>query len=192
MSTNRPIKILLILLLFSGIIVVAGCVSISEPSPEAATSTIIMATLAQDIVEATLTLEQAAPATEETNPTMNTADADVKYVKAIQATNGTWTFYVTVYHPDTGWEDYVNGWDVVTLDGIVIKPDQKSLFTRLLLHPHIGEQPFTRSQAGIVIPDGVTIVIVRANDLLHGFGGEEITVDLTQISGDNYEVQTTN
>ncbi|MEK6255743.1 MAG: hypothetical protein N2C13_00315 [Chloroflexota bacterium] len=191
MSTNRPIFILLILLLLSAI-VIAGCVNISETSPEAATSTAIMATLAPGIVEATLTLEQVDPATEETNPTMNTADADVKYVKAIQTTNGTWTFHVTVYHPDTGWEDYVNGWDVVTLDGIVIKPDQSSIFTRLLLHPHVGEQPFTRSQAGIVIPDGVAKVIVRANDLLHGFGGEEITVDLTQISGDNYEVQATN
>jgi hypothetical protein len=102
--------------------------------------------------------------------------------------DGTWTFHVTVQHPDTGWEDYVDGWDVVAPDGRVLKPDADSVFTRLLLHPHVTEQPFTRSQSGIVISSGVGEVRVRAHDLVDGFGGREIVVDLGVASGRDFEV----
>lgn len=115
------------------------------------------------------------------------ANADVTFVRAVQ--NGdTWTFHVTVAHPDTGWEDYADGWDVVLPDGTVIKPDAESPFTRLLLHPHENEQPFTRSQSGIRIEEGITQVTVRAHDLVDGFGGQEVVVDLTQAAGDSFEV----
>ena len=116
------------------------------------------------------------------------ANADVTYVKAVQATDGSWTFHVTVSHPDTGWEDYADGWDVLTPDGTVLKPDPDSPFTRLLLHPHVDEQPFTRSQSSIAIPKDVTQVRVRAHDLVDGFGGREVVVDLTVASGENFEV----
>jgi hypothetical protein len=71
----------------------------------------------------------------------------------------------------------------------VLKPDESDLFTRLLLHPHENEQPFTRSQSGITIPDGVSQVSVRAHDLVDGFGGREVTVDLTVQSGPDFEVE---
>lgn len=123
-------------------------------------------------------------------PTSGVANADVQYVHARQQTDGTWTFDVTVAHPDTGWEDYADGWDVLLPDGTVVKPDPDSPYTRLLLHPHEAEQPFTRSQSGIVIPAGVTQVTVRAHDLVDGFGGREVTVYLTVASGADFEVQT--
>ncbi len=116
------------------------------------------------------------------------ANADVLYVRAVEGTANAWTFHVTVQHPDTGWEDYADGWDVLLPDGTVVKPDPTSPFTRLLLHPHEEEQPFTRSQSGIVIPPDVTTVRVRAHDLVAGFGGREVTVDLASASGDSYEV----
>lgn len=117
------------------------------------------------------------------------ANADVVHVRAVESEDGTWTFHVTVEHPDTGWEDYADGWDVVTPDGEVLKPDPESEFTRTLLHPHVEEQPFTRSQSGIVIPEGVTKVRVRAHDLVDGYGGKEVVVDLTESSGPNFEVE---
>lgn len=117
-----------------------------------------------------------------------TADADVLTVRAVEADDGTWSFEVTVEHPDTGWDDYANGWDVVTPEGEVLKPNPDDAFTRVLLHPHENEQPFTRSQRGIVIPEGVTQVRVRAHDIVDGFGGREVVVDLSQASGEDYEV----
>ena len=116
-------------------------------------------------------------------------NADVVHVRAVQSAGGDWTFHVTVQHPDTGWEDYADGWDVLTPDGTALKPDPDSAFTRLLLHPHVDEQPFTRSQSGIAIPPGVTQVRVRAHDLVDGYGGREVRVDLTVPSGPDFEVE---
>jgi hypothetical protein len=133
--------------------------------------------------------EDSLPAQSEPANETSGANADVEHVRAVQDADGTWTFHVTVKHPDTGWEDYADGWDVVTPDGTVLKPDPEDPFTRLLLHPHENEQPFTRSQSGIEIPDGVTNVTVRAHDLVDGFGGKEVVVDLEKESGPGFEVE---
>jgi hypothetical protein len=118
------------------------------------------------------------------------ANADVIFVKARQETEDTWHFSVTVQHPDRGWEDYADGWDIVLPDGSVAKADPSDSFTRLLLHPHETEQPFTRSQGGIFIEPGVTVVTVRAHDLVDGFGGREIVVDLMSPGGPDFEVHS--
>ena len=123
-----------------------------------------------------------------TSPGTEKGNADVTYVKAVLTNDGTWTFTVTVRHPDSGWDDYADGWDVLAPDGIVLKPDPASPFTRLLLHPHENEQPFTRSQSGIAIPPDVTQVRVRAHDLADGYGGREVVVDLTTVSGPDFEL----
>jgi len=115
-------------------------------------------------------------------------NADVIFVRAVLDEPGTWTFHVTVAHPDKGWEDYADGWDVILPDGSVLKPDPDSPFTRLLLHPHENEQPFTRSQGGLVIPISVDWVTVRAHDLVDGYGGRTVTVALTVESGPNFEI----
>ena len=117
------------------------------------------------------------------------ANADVLFVQAVENEDRSWTFSVTVEHPDSGWEDYADGWDVVLPDGTVIKPNPEEAFTRVLLHPHENEQPFTRSQDGIVIPASVNQVTVRAHDLVDGFGGQEVVVQLDESSGQNFEVE---
>jgi hypothetical protein len=115
-------------------------------------------------------------------------DADVIAVNAVDRGAQGWTFSVTVQHPDTGWNDYCNGWNVVTDQGEVLKPSSQDLFTRLLLHPHEHEQPFTRSQSGLHIPDGIKVVTVRAHDIIHGFGGKEIIIDLGTEEGPGYRI----
>ncbi|MEL6168311.1 MAG: hypothetical protein AAFR35_06445 [Pseudomonadota bacterium] len=83
--------------------------------------------------------------------------ADPAVIREVQAeaTDRGWTFHVTIEHPDTGWGDYADGWRVEDADGNV-------LGFRELLHPHVNEQPFTRSLSGVVIPAGVTEVFIRA------------------------------
>ncbi len=116
------------------------------------------------------------------------ANADVLFVEARETAVGRWSFSVQVKHPDTGWEDYADGWDVVLPDGTVAKLNDSDPFTRLLLHPHENEQPFTRSQSNIPIPADVTTVTVRAHDLADGFGGQAVVLDLTAVSGENFAV----
>jgi hypothetical protein len=143
------------------------------------------------VAEATATPLPATAVPTAPSPEMaeNEANADVLNVRAVQAAGGSWTFHVTVFHPDTGWDDYADGWDILLPDGTVIKPDADAPFTRLLLHPHENEQPFTRSQSNILIPDDVTEVRVRAHDLVHGYGGRETIVDLTVESGPDFSVE---
>lgn len=135
------------------------------------------------------TTEQKANRTNSTEGSAVGADADVVSVRAVHTPDDSWTFHVTVRHPDTGWDDYANGWDVITPDGLVLKRDPDDLFTRLLLHPHVDEQPYTRSQSGLFMPEGTNQVIVRAHDLVNGFGGQSITVDLTASSGPGFKVE---
>ena len=97
-------------------------------------------------------------------------EADVVAVKASVSGNG-WRFDVTVRHDDTGWDHYADAWRVVGPDGTVYG-------TRTLFHPHVGEQPFTRSLSGVEIPAGVTAVTVEAHDLVHGWGGTTVEVAL--------------
>ena len=80
-------------------------------------------------------------------------------------------FDVTVRHDDEGWKHYANRWEVLS-------PDGEILATRVLAHPHDNEQPFTRSLANVKIPDGLSEVVVRAHDLIHEFGGDEMVVQL--------------
>ncbi|MFV2032471.1 MAG: hypothetical protein ACC663_08240 [Gammaproteobacteria bacterium] len=80
-------------------------------------------------------------------------------------------FSVTLQHADEGWEHYANQWDVVTLDGKLIK-------SRVLIHPHVDEQPFTRSLSGVKIPQGMKAVKIRAKDTIHGYARQEYIVEL--------------
>ena len=179
------------------LILLVGCGTASSPEPaETAvpppenTSQPPPANTAEPTAMPEATLSPEATAVESIYS--DAANADVTFVKAQETAPNVWTFSVTVVHPDTGWEDYADGWDVLLPDGTILKPDPGSPFTRLLLHPHVDEQPFTRSQSRIEIPADVTQVTVRAHDLLDGFGGEEVVVDLTAVSGDNYTVQRLN
>ena len=104
--------------------------------------------------------------------TIFAGEADVVEVEVeVDQSGNTYSFSVTVKHDDEGWEHYVNKWDVVAPDGQVIA-------TRVLYHPHVNEQPFTRSLSGVVIDKSISSVVVRAHDLVHGYGGKEIVVEL--------------
>lgn len=95
----------------------------------------------------------------------------IEAVKATQSADGTWRFDVTIRHPDTGWDHYADGWRILDLAG-------NELGMRVLYHPHVDEQPFTRSLSGVVIPDGTTQVQVQARDLPKGWNAQTLTFEL--------------
>ena len=97
---------------------------------------------------------------------------DTQIVDAKATKSGsTWRFDVTLKHDDTGWDHYADAWRVVAPDGTV-------LGTRTLYHPHVEEQPFTRSLAGVAIPAGIKSVNIEARDNVHGWSGKTVKVDL--------------
>lgn len=80
-------------------------------------------------------------------------------------------FNVTLSHPDTGWDHYADGWEVLDADG-------NSLGIRELLHPHVTEQPFTRSLSGVNIPQAAQVVYVRARCNIDGWSDDLLEVRL--------------
>ncbi len=101
-----------------------------------------------------------------------TGEADVVAVKTAKDGSGLWTFEVTIRHADAGWGHYANRFEILSPDGDI-------LGTRVLHHPHVDEQPFTRSLRGISLPNGLKTIRIRAIDSVHSDGGKEITVDLS-------------
>lgn len=72
-------------------------------------------------------------------------------------------FDVALKHGDEGWDHYANQWQVITASGEVIG-------TRTLHHPHVNEQPFTRSLGSVKIPNGEVEVFIVPRDSVHGEG----------------------
>jgi hypothetical protein len=99
--------------------------------------------------------------------------ADVIEVNMTRAGNNTYHLDVTVRHSDEGWKHYANKWEVTAPDGTV-------LGTRILAHPHVDEQPFTRSLSGVKIPADIREIIVRAHDMVHGYGGKTVTMEVPE------------
>ena len=117
-----------------------------------------MRTLAFALIIVSTTLAQAG-------------ETDVVDATATKTGKGVYSFSVTLKHADTGWKHYADKWDVLTTDG-------KLLGTRILYHPHVEEQPFTRSLSDVKIPAGTTEVVLRGHDNVHKYGGVEKTIKL--------------
>ncbi len=90
------------------------------------------------------------------------ADAPVVNNVNVTKSGNFWSFDVTLSHKDTGWEDYANAWRVLDANG-------KELAVRKLAHPHVNEQPFTRSLSSIPIPADMTEVGIQASDTIGGW-----------------------
>jgi hypothetical protein len=95
------------------------------------------------------------------------AAADTPVVTTASAhRDGTgWRFEVTLSHPDTGWDHYADAWQIEAADGTV-------LGVRELAHPHVDEQPFTRSLGGVSLPEGTTEVVIRSRCSTDGWADQ--------------------
>jgi len=96
--------------------------------------------------------------------------SSVHHVKVSKSGNG-YTFDVTIRHTDTGWDDYADTFRVTDTAGNV-------LGERDLAHPHVDEQPFTRSISSVKIPAGVDTVIIESHDTVTGWSTNTKTVKL--------------
>ena len=102
--------------------------------------------------------------------TVSAGEADVISVRVQHNGGDSFQFITTVEHADTGWKHYANAWEVLDMDGNVIGK-------RVLHHPHVDEQPFTRSMR-LTVPPGIKKVQVRAVDSIHDTGGKIVVVNL--------------
>ena len=86
------------------------------------------------------------------------------------AGDGPYTFSVTVSSPDTGWDKYADEWRIVDEQGATVG-------VRELTHPHVDEQPFTRSLSGVSVPAG-SVLDVSARDSIEGYCGRVVSVTI--------------
>jgi len=100
-------------------------------------------------------------------------EADVANIEITSTGLGQYVIHVTVKHNDTGWDHYANAWEVLDEEGNVIAE-------RILHHPHIDEQPFTRSLR-VALPEKRKRITLRAKDSVHGDGGKTMTVDVPPL-----------
>ena len=100
----------------------------------------------------------------------STTYPDVVEAVLTPESGGTYAVQVTMSSPYDTPERYADGWRV--LDGSTVLGEME------LAHDHAGEQPFTRNQTGLEIPDGVREVTVEGRDLVNGYGGGTVTVDV--------------
>jgi len=91
-------------------------------------------------------------------------------VEASRAGMG-WRFDVTLAHPDTGWDHYADGWELIDEAG-------NQIAYRELMHPHVEEQPFTRSLRNVMLPDGLRTLWVRAKCSQDGWSTNTFEVTL--------------
>ncbi len=99
------------------------------------------------------------------------ADSPVVSNVHVKKVGMVWRVDVTLHHPDSGWDHYADGWEVLDKDG-------NRLAYRELLHPHVTEQPFTRGLSGVVFPDGTREIFVRASCSVDGWTGKPKRVEL--------------
>lgn len=150
-------------------LVLAACASAESESVTVTPGSVPAGSAAEE-----LAARDAASETSGREPTGTVAGADGEDggcadVIGVEVTgDGPYVFAVTVSSPDTGWEKYADEWRIESETGDV-------LGVRELTHPHVDEQPFTRSLGGVEVEAG-TDVVVTARDSVEGYCGERVSV----------------
>ncbi|EPJ53173.1 MAG: hypothetical protein OFPI_11390 [Osedax symbiont Rs2] len=95
----------------------------------------------------------------------------IENVVASANSQGSYRFDVTLAHADKSWDHYADVWQIETLQGEV-------LAKRVLLHPHISEQPFTRSLTAVQLPKGTAQVMITAGCTVDGINSQRYILQL--------------
>ena len=105
------------------------------------------------------------------NLPLSASETLIEKVKSVRQSNGSYQFAVTLRHADKSWDHYANFWQVQSEDG-------KVLAKRVLHHPHVNEQPFTRSLSNVKLPKNTKRVVVVAGCNVDGVNSKKYLVNL--------------
>lgn len=116
---------------------------------------------------------------------MSTADdVHIHAATIIHQSQNEYLVNVTLQHQDTGWEHFADEWRIVDQQGNV-------LARRVLLHPHVDEQPFTRALSNVKLDDELTTLFIEAHDKQDGWTKQRLKIDLTKIQAGKLLVKAT-
>ena len=94
-------------------------------------------------------------------------------VQLVSSGDRVYDVVVSISSPYDSPERYADGWRVLDPEGNV-------LGTHTLMHDHASEQPFTRTQPGLEIPEGITSITVEGRDQANGYGGGTLSIDIPE------------
>jgi hypothetical protein len=105
------------------------------------------------------------------------ADADAARITNVQVKRdspdqaGIFHIKVTIEHNDTGWDDYVESWEV-------FGPEGQVLGVRPFFEPELERGKTVSALAGVVIPSDIKTVTIRARSHPQGFEGSPVEADI--------------
>ena len=82
-----------------------------------------------------------------------------------------WTVRALIRHPDSGWDHYASGWQVLA-------PDGTELAFAEITHPHLDGEPIREELTGIRLPQGVDHLTIRVRCTLDGWSARSYRLDL--------------
>jgi len=97
--------------------------------------------------------------------------ADVKVKRDSPDQPGIYHFMVTIEHEDTGWDDYVEAWEI-------FGPNGKLMAVRPFFEPELEHLKTETALAGVVIPVEIKTVTVRARTFPKGLEGDPVEVQI--------------
>ena len=116
------------------------------------------------------------------SPALYAGDVEIEFVELKQRADK-WDVHVRLRHDDTGWDHYADAWRIVDEEG-------KEIGKRVLYHPHVNEQPFTRSLRGVEIKDEDLIIFVEAHDKVHGWNKKRVRIHMGSAEGEKFRIIT--
>ncbi len=92
----------------------------------------------------------------------------------IHQSHGEYLVNVKLEHRDTGWQHYADEWRIVDSQGNI-------LGSRVLQHPHVNEQPFTRALSNVKLSNELDTVYIEAHDKVHGWTKNRLRIELSKM-----------
>lgn len=97
--------------------------------------------------------------------------AEVKVKRDSADQPGIFHFVVTIEHQDTGWDDYIEGWEIFDPNGLIIA-------SRPFFEPELEKATTKTALSGVIVPEDFETVTVRARNYPNGLEGEPFEVKI--------------